>query len=276
MEAIKVGLVQMVADFDQPEKNFSKIKNYIALAAEQNLDILCFPEMALPGYCKAVAPVNVEKIPGRITKEIIGLAQRNKMIIVLGLAEENGNDKPYITQFIAFPEGTSACYRKTHLGQSEQRIYSAADDITVFKSPKVNFAIQLCWEAHFPELSTIQGLKGAELIFVPHASPVEIIKRKTIWLKYLPARAYDNSLYIAACNLLKSDKDSKGGGLLVLDPKGNIVAEYFDTGEKLLTVELNGNLVNYLRSPVQNSMGGKYPLDMRRPELYEDLCKKTK
>lgn len=276
MEAVKLGLVQMFADFDQPEKNFCTIKKYITLGAEQGIEILCFPEMALHGYCGNIAPTNVEKIKGNFTKEILDLAKHNKMIIVVGLAEDNGSNNPFITQFIAFPEGTYACYRKTHLGQSEQGIYSANDDIAVFKCPKVNFAIQLCWEAHFPELSTIQGLKGAELIFVPHASPLEINRRKTIWLKYLQARAYDNSIYVAACNLLKKDKNkSKGGGLLVIDPKGNIVAEYFEAQEKLMAIDITGELVNSLRLFTQNSMGYKYPLNMRRPELYGELCKKN-
>ncbi len=61
--------------------------------------------------------------------------------------------------------------------------------------------IQLCYDAHFPELSTRMAVNGADIIFMPHASPRGTPSQKlTSWLRHLTARAFDNGVFIVACN----------------------------------------------------------------------------
>ena len=43
--------------------------------------------------------------------------------------------------------------------------------VPLFDVHGITLGIQLCYDAHFPELSTRMALDGADVIFMPHASP---------------------------------------------------------------------------------------------------------
>ena len=60
---------------------------------------------------------------------------------------------------------------------------------------------------------------------------------------------------------------------MVLDPKGNIVAEDFSGGDKLLVADLDPGVINTIRNKHSRSMRHIYYLGARRPELYGDLTK---
>lgn len=272
MQDLTIGLVQMTAGFGQIEENLRKITNFSLQAAEHKVDILCFPEMCIHGYRRGVPPQCPLEIPGVWMSNLRQIAESHQMIIAVGLAENNPAGNPYITQLLFFPDGSWDVYRKTHLGQSEESYYTAGESLPVYKSAKGKFAVQICWDTHFPEISIIQSLKGAEIIFAPHASPSIVGDRKEIWTKYLTARAYDNSVFLAACNLVGEDNGhSYSGGALVFDPKGNIIAEDFSQREGLLCVTLESSLINTIRQKERRSMRHSFYLAGRRPELYRDL-----
>jgi predicted amidohydrolase len=91
----------------------------------------------------------------------------------------------------------------------------------VFRARGLSFGIGLCWDWHFPEVATIYSLKGAEVLFAPHASPTIIGDRKEIWLRYLCARAYDNSVYLVPATfwVKTAAAGSFKAALLFLAPK---------------------------------------------------------
>ena len=272
MQDLTIGLVQMTARFGQIEENLRKVIDFSLQAAQNKVDILCFPEMCIHGYRRGIKPQHPLEIPGPWMSSLRQIAEAHQMIIAVGMAEKNPVGNPYITQLIFFTDGSWDVYRKTHLGQSELPYYTAGESLPVYESVKGKFAIQICWDTHFPEISTIQCLKGAEIIFAPHASPSIVGDRKEIWTKYLTARAYDNSVFLAACNLVGDDDGhSYGGGVLVFDPKGNILAEDFSQREGLLCVALEGSLINTIRQEERRTMRHSFYLAGRRPELYGDL-----
>lgn len=63
----------------------------------------------------------------------------------------------------------------------------------------------ICFDREFPESARILMLKGAEIILVPNACPMEINR-----LSQLRARAYENMLGIATCNYPVSVPDCNG------------------------------------------------------------------
>lgn len=275
VKPLGVAVVQMRAEINQIEKNLSKIEYFVNDASKQNIDIICFPELSVTGYSRQRAHEMVESIPGKSSNAISQMAEKYGITILTGVVEESGMDKPFITHLIAFPNGKIEKYRKTHLGLSEQKYFSSGDDLSVFQDEKVNFGIQICWDIHFPEVSTVLSLNGCEIIFAPHASPVSGNDRKKVWTKYLNARAYDNSVYVAACNLVGYDGERQefGGGTLIIDPKGNIVNEYFGKEEEMITAYLEPELINEIRTKRSKSMKNSFYLTARRPELYGDLAK---
>lgn len=275
MDPIRLALVQMQSETGLTDKNMEKICSLTRQAAAKKADIICFPELCVQGYHREKSPLLAEPVPGQSSEAIRRLAVKEGIIILAGLAEQSGNERPYITQLLAFPGGELAVYRKTHLGKSETPYFSPGDTLPVFNSAKATLGVEICWDLHFPEVSAILSLKGAEIIFAPHASPTIVGDRRNIWLKYLAARAYDNTVFVAACNLVGGDGTGQSfcGGALIIDPKGNIVAEDFNGSESLLVADLDPTLLNTIRRRESGSMRHSFYLEGRRPELYRDLIK---
>ncbi len=278
LQDTRIALVQMQAGVGQIEKNLLKIENFVKEAAGKKANMICFPEMSISGYSRKAGSELAQKLEERsVASFLLQLARDHKMVIIAGLAEKNAKEKPYITQVIAEPEGILQKYRKTHLGISEQPYFTQGEEIQAFSTPGAKIGIQICWETHFPEMTTILSLQGAEIIFSPHASPTMVGDRRAIWLKYLPARAYDNAVFMAACNLVGEGGRGRHfcGGALVIDPKGNVLAEDFAGKESLLVVDLKADQINRIRKQKRSTMANSFYLQCRRPELYKELITKS-
>ncbi len=276
MEDTRIALVQMQAKVHQTKENIAKIELFVKKAAEQKVDIICFPELSIHGYYGGQNASVAEDFCSDSVKAISRMACTNGIIILAGMAEKDDSGNIFITQIVAFPDGTLNKYRKTHLGRHEQSFFTPGDELPVFATPKATFGIQICWDLHFPEVTTILSLKGGEIIFAPHASPAIAGERREIWVKYLSARAYDNTIYIAACNLTGYDgvKQQYSGGAIVVDPKGNVIAEAFNGIEEMLVVDLESRLINTIRRQEGKRMRDTFYLKARRPELYSELIRK--
>ncbi|WP_027356334.1 nitrilase family protein [Desulfofundulus thermocisternus] len=275
MNDLRIALVQMQVSIGEVRKNREKMAAFVEEAAGKKVEMILFPELCIQGYHREKIQEFAEPIPGESTNYLSRLASSYNMVILAGLAEMSGCEKPYITQVIAYPDGRLDKYRKTHLGKSEKPYFTPGNQLPVFETDKARFAVEICWDLHFPEVTTVLSLQGAEVIFAPHASPTMVGDRRDIWLKYLSARAYDNSVFIAACNLVgPSGKNQEFcGGALVIDPKGNVVAEDFEGKEGLLVVDLDSKLINTIRYNNTTSMRHSFFLESRRPELYGLLVK---
>jgi len=148
-------------------------------------------------------------------------------------------------------------------------MYKPGEIIKTFAYDNINFGIQLCYETHFPELSTIMSLHGAEIIFFLYASPNRKPKEKRdSWLRDLPARAFDNGAFIVACNQVGEN----GAGLLfpgvimILNPEGKILYQYTGYREKMIIAELKKKDLTEIRTHRM-----KYFIKYRRPELYKAI-----
>lgn len=269
----RIALVQMESKFGDIDHNLQKIEHFTRKASAQKVDIICFPELCLQGYSRDKSGPTAEPIPGPSSNRVTYMAREHGLIIMVGMAENSGTNNPYITHLVAYPDGKISRYRKTHLGSSEKPYFTPGNELTVFNSEKATLGVEICWDLHFPEVTTILSLKGAEIIFAPHASPTIVGDRREIWLKYLTARAYDNAVFLAACNLVGEDGTGHNfcGGMLVIDPKGNIIAESFEQQEGMLVADLNAEVINLIRQGDSPSMRHSFYLAGRRPELYKDL-----
>ena len=69
----------------------------------------------------------------------------------------------------------------------------------------VRVGAMICYDREFPESARILMLKGAELMLVPNACPMEINR-----LAQLRGRAFENMAAIATCNYPKSVPDCNG------------------------------------------------------------------
>lgn len=138
---------------------------------------------------------------------------------------------------------------------------------------EIRIGVQVCWETHFPELSMIQREQGAEVVLMPFVSGMSGEKRRDAWLKYLPARASDNGMFVLACNALLDPSATEsptavGGGMMALDPRGEVIGEYFGTDECVLICDVGGQLP---READERSMGNPSFFDGRRADFLAEF-----
>jgi N-carbamoylputrescine amidase len=272
MENLKVAAAVMRSGAGSKAENLARMELLVREAARGGAQAVCFPEMNVSGYgLRQEMEYFAEPIPGPSTEAVRKMAGEYDLVILAGLAEKAEKNQYFISHFAAGPEGLIGVYRKIHLGPPEEGTYRAGSECPVFSFGKVRFGIELCFDGHFPELSTLLALNGAEVIFIPHASPRESsAEKKARWLRYLPARAYDNSVFLVACNLLGESESGLAfsGSSLILGPKGEILGESQDGREEVVLAELKSDTLRNVR---ENSKG--FFLGRRRPEIYKKLTK---
>ena len=246
-----------------PARNLSKMRSFIE--SNESSDIICFPEMCLSGYSTvkterfALDPDNPYVANAR------NLATEYGTAIVFGYIEK---DKGYVhlRQEVAGKDGMIGYYRKTHLGKKESELFTAGNELPVFDVGGVMVGIQLCTESHIPDICATFRSKGAEIVLTPFANGIASDRRRAVWHSYLPARASDNGMYVAGCSAVgdNGQGSSFGGGLIALDPKGNVIDEYYGDNEHSITFSAGGKLP---REGPESMMNISY-YDRRRPELY--------
>jgi predicted amidohydrolase len=131
----------------------------------------------------------------------------------------------------------------------------------------LTFGIQLCYDAHFPELSTRMALNGADVIFIPHASPRGTPEDKYhSWLRHLKARAFDNSVFIVAVNQVGDNGNGLAfpGIAVAISPSGEVMDKKLCENEDMLVVELKEDLLTRVRSSFMH-----FFLPNRRKDLFD-------
>ncbi|MBC2725779.1 nitrilase-related carbon-nitrogen hydrolase [Desulfosporosinus sp.] len=270
----RIGLVQMESRVGDTEYNFKNIASLAMIAKKQDISILCFPECVLDGYSPQDAAEIGNTIDSLWINRLKECSEDLGMTLLVGMVEKRpDSNKPFISQVILSPSEDPKVYRKVHLGRSELDYFTPGDSFPVFSAHGATFAVGICWDWHFPETAAIYSLKGAEILFAPHASPMVAGDRKQIWLRYLGARAYDNSFYLGACNLIGSNGRSKqfSGGALVIGPKGDLFDQSQMSKEGILAATLSADRINHIRRPERSSMRDSFFLADRRKELYHEL-----
>ena len=197
------------------------------------------------------------------------MARTHGLIVLAGMVEPSDGAKPYISQLVAGPAGLLGVYRKTHLSPNERATYRAGREIEVFSIEGVRFGVQLCYESHFPEISTIMALKGAEILLIPHASPRGSPAEKAdSWLRHLPSRAFDNGLYVVAHNQVGDNHNGFlfPGVAIALNPAGRVMTIYRGYEEKMMLVQVTKEELDETRNHRM-----KYFFPNRQPELYREI-----
>jgi predicted amidohydrolase len=250
------------------KKNLESSITFISKAAQSSADIVVFPEMNLTGYVAGPGIISISKpIDEDILSLFSNMAKDLKITILTGLAEKTSNNNIYASHLIFYPNGNYEIYRKIHTAPYEKEFFTAGNKVKVFESQGITFGIQLCYDAHFPELSLAMALKKADVIFIPHASPRGSSQEKyDSWTRHLRARAFDNGLYIAACN--QTGDNSMGllfpGISILIGPNGDILYKSIDESEGMHIIDIEKDVLHHVRSHKM-----RYFLPNRRNDLFK-------
>lgn len=218
MKNLKIALLQ-IAPCGSLEKNLEKGIKYCKKSKSEGADIALFPEMWSNGYHiynREVEEWKKEAITSdsHFVQTFGKLAQSLQMAIGITFLEayENGARNTLVL-FDRWGK-RKMTYAKVHTCDFDVEKYlTPGDDFEVVSLDtacgEVKVGAMICYDREFPESARILMLKGAELILVPNACPMEINR-----LAQLRARAYENMLAIATCNYPITVPDCNGGSSL--------------------------------------------------------------
>lgn len=215
MNMLKIALLQ-IAPCGCLDANFEKGKSACKEAAVNGADIAFFPEMWSCGYDIYSRTAEVWKrdaisAESPFVNGFGELAHELKIAVGITFLEKCGNS-PRNTLVLFDRHGERRLtYSKVHTCDfGVERELAPGDDFYVSTldtaAGDVRVGAMICYDREFPESARILMLKGAELILVPNACPMEQNR-----LSQLRARAYENMTAVATCNYPDTVPDCNGG-----------------------------------------------------------------
>ncbi|WP_416200621.1 MAG: CN hydrolase domain-containing protein [Thermocaproicibacter melissae] len=213
MKSLKVALLQLLPEVSL-EGNLKKGLEALRKAKEMGADIALFPEMWSTGYN---IPEDIDELKASaieadstFVKAFGNLARELNMAIGITFLEKY-EPLPRNTLCLFDRFGSRVLtYAKVHTCDfgDECRLTPGEDFyVTDLNTEQGNVKIgaMICYDREFPESARILMLKGAEIILVPNACPMEINR-----LSQLRARAYENMLGIVTVNYPVGKPDCNG------------------------------------------------------------------
>ena len=267
MQRLLVSAAQIESAIGDIGSNAARMESLLVQASEARSNLVFFPECCLTGYDMEQAErIAIEPDDPQVIA-IEEKACSADIAIGYGYIERSIADNRLFATYVVTSRESRLVYRKTHLGSREQKVLSPGDTLPIADVSGVKIGVQLCWEAHIPELTGTLRAKGAQLVLMPHAGGLAGVRRIESWSRYLCARALDNGLFVAACNAIRRNHDGSihGGGIAFYGPDGHGIAQYCEQDEHIETVAVGGFLP---REGDSSDMHAISYFDRRRPELY--------
>ncbi len=305
MKTLRVASVQFEHSAGDKAANLAKIEGFVRLAAAQGVKLIVFPECCVTGYWflrhlsrEQLVDLAEPVFEGPSSQTLTDLAARHEMTVGAGLIELAPEGALYNTYVVAMPNGEMARHRKLHAFVSE--FVSSGSSYTVFDTPHGwRVGVLTCYDNNICENVRITAIGGAEILLAPHqtggcdspdphtmglvdrdrwdrrASDPAAIEEELCgpkgrgWLmRWLPARAHDNGLFLIFSNGVGvDDGEIRTGNAMVLDTYGRVLAETCRAGDDMVVADLDGALL-------QRSTGLRWR-KTRRPELYGPLTVPT-
>ncbi len=305
MKSLKAAAVQFEHAPGDREANLAKIRAFTTEAASRGVQLVVFPEMCITGYWHVrnlgrneIVALSEPVPEGPSVQELLSLSVSHRMVIGAGLVERTPDDQLYNTYVVALPDGQVVRHRKLHCFVSEHM--SSGGEYTVFDLREGRRAgVLICYDNNIGENVRINALRGAEILLAPHQTggcdskdpnlmgkiDSELWRRRAEdpesieaelrgpkgreWLlRWLPARAHDNGLFLIFANGVGIDDDEvRTGNAMIIDPYGRILAETWKAGDDMVVADLDLSLV-------EHSTGRRW-MRTRRPGLYGPLTESS-
>ncbi|HSZ24606.1 MAG TPA: nitrilase family protein [Cytophagaceae bacterium] len=303
MNPLKIATVQFESKSGEKKVNLSAIEIFSQKAAQEGAKVIAFHECSITGYTfarhlsKEQMLQIAEFIPeGESILKLIEIAKKNDITILAGLFEKDVNDKIYKAYVCVDKNGLIAKYRKLH--PFINPFLTPGNQYCVFELHGWKCGILICYDNNIIENVRATTLLGADIIFMPHVTmctpstrpgagfvdpklwdnretdptPLRLefdgMKGRDWLMKWLPARAYDNGIYVVFSNPIGMDDDQlKNGCSMILDPFGDILAECRTLGDDFAIATL---------IPEKLTQAGGYRYKKaRRPDLYTTIIGQT-
>jgi predicted amidohydrolase len=266
MKKFTAACAQIAVKPNAVQENLRKTEAWLERAVRENgADLVLFPETVTTGFTPGM-PVEelwdlVDAIPGTTTAPI-QRAARNLGVHVVLPTYERGDERGVVYNSAALigPDGEiKGVYRKTHLFPTERLSgggpstgwSTPGDQAPVFETALGTIGIIICYDGDFPELVRVLAIKGAQVI----ARPSALLRSFEIWEMTNKARAYDNHVYMVACNAVGPDAGESYffGHSMIVSPIAQTLALARGT-EEIIAIELDPDPIKRITYGAESPM----------------------
>lgn len=243
---MKAALIQMHSIPARVKANVEKGMEMLKKAVQNGAKLAAFPELWTCGYYletedfKAAVREN-----GWILEEFCRYAKQTGTVLILPLPQEK-EGKLYIGLYVIESNGKIVKeYQKSFLWGREQHYFVHGKRVYEPVETSIGkLGVLICYDIEFPEPARILALKGAEMIFVPSVWSIPALNR---WQIQLPARALDNTVFIAGINNVG---EGACGHSKVVSPAGEVLAEASGEDEEILLCDIETDGIRKVREKI--------------------------
>jgi len=278
MKPFTAACAQFAITPNDVQANLQKAIAWIERAVKENeADLVVLPETVTTGFNPALPPEElwdlVDVIPGRTTAAVQKVARDFGVHVVLPTYERGARQGVvYNSAALIGPDGRIlGVYRKTHLFPTERLSgggwSTPGTQAVVIETELAAIGLTICYDGDFPELYRVEAIQGAEVIVRPSA----LLRSFEIWEVTNRARAYDNHVYIVACNAVGPDAGGAYyfGHSMIVNPIAQKLAQARGT-EEIIAAELDPDPLRYVTYGAKSPMIFDH-LEDRNLAVYEGL-----
>ncbi|MEA2054478.1 MAG: carbon-nitrogen hydrolase family protein [Candidatus Thermoplasmatota archaeon] len=261
---MKICLINTKPTVGDKKKNLKKMEKAIS---GDVADVYVFGEMALTGYrCRDEYRDLAEYVDGSSIQSIKKIANEKSCYIIFGMPLKERRGIISNAAVMVHPEGKVSVYRKyfiANFGPFEEKLYfSPGNGLPVFETRHGKVGMCICYDLFFPELVKGLALKGADMVVCISASPTT---SREFFERILPARAIENTIFMAYANLVGAQENLIfwGGGQLY-GPKGNLIAKGKYLKEGFVSTEID-------LEEIEETRASRPTLRDTKAEIFADL-----
>jgi len=297
--SVKVTVVQAAPVLFDRSATVEKSQELIYAAAEQNAQLVLFPEAFIPAYPRGLSFgmvvgsrssegrqiwqrywENSVSIPGPATDALGEAVRETGVYMAIGVIERDtqfSGGTLYCTLLYFGPDGQMlGKHRKLKPTASERLIWGEGDGstLTALPTPLGTIGGLICWENYMPLARMSMYAKGVEIYLAPTAD------QRDTWQATMQHIAQEGRCYVLGCNQyvtkdmypadLQEHPELKAmpevmcrGGSVIVSPMGKVIAGPLYGEEGILYADLDmGEIV---RSKIDFDVVGHYS----RPDVFQ-------
>lgn len=205
------------------DRNIDELEKIVHKAGEVKCDALALPEDTLglldwygmnEAAAKDVLPAAVQRMHDRLGRA--AAAHRMYLVVCSDLIEADG--AVYNTAFFLGRDGREiGRYHKVCPTWSESGARQRGKTLPVFETPDLGtVGMLICYDLVMPETARCLALQGADIIFFPTMGGAAV-GDDDIGVQALRVRAAENHVWLIVAH--------RGGGAMIISPRGKIVAQ---------------------------------------------------
>ena len=276
MSEVRHAVLQFRPEKSRLRESLARLRAHLEALRPHAPQVVVLPEAALTGYFLQGGVRELALTRHELLELLVGVYEKvgweGVLDVVVGFYERDEGAYYNSAAYLELPHRVVHVHRKVFLPTygvfDEERYLARGRRVEAFRTRFGRAALLICEDFWHSITATIAALDGAEVIYVPSASPArgfqggypENVAR---WRTLAQAVAAEHGLYVVVASLVGFEGgNGMSGGSLVVGPDGRILAEAPLFEEAALLFPLDRERIPPVRydSPLLSDLEAGLPL----------------